>query len=219
MNEHYSAGPYGPEEQPLVESLWPAGLAEGLHDRLTAASDTDSLISAADARTIAACLSSHLHADAHSPLRQYADRNQIDGPGIRAECLAIRGLGLPPQLRRWAAWLTTYAANALPPDAGGLAVPTNGDALDAFLDLPDVDPASDIVFEQFAQTYCGSYTDVDAVLDGITDVLAWERQINRLAHDLGIREFVSIDREAIEWHVRDGWDIIPSHGRLHVFAR
>jgi hypothetical protein len=202
------------------EPRWPIGLEEGLRERLSEASDTDSLINRDDARTIAACLSDFLTTTADSALRCFAQDGQIEAIGVRTECLNARATGqLTPQLRRWAAWLTTYAARALPPGQGGYEIPPSGDALDAFLALPDIDPCSDTMFGQFIQTYCGTYTDIDAVLDGITDILEWEREINRLAETLGIREFVSVDRQTIEWIVRDSWDIIPRHGRLHVFAR
>jgi hypothetical protein len=202
------------------EPAWPIGLAEGLRERLAHASDTDSLITAADAHTIAACLSDQLNSGPTTALSRYAATGRIDAPAVRAECLAAHASGtLTPALRRWSAWLTTYAARALPPEGGGQVIPTNGDALDTFLDLPDIDPASTAVLDQFVLTYCGSYVDADAVLDGITDIRDWQRELTRTTDKLGIGEFVAIDREAILARIMEGWDIIPRHGRLHVFAR
>jgi hypothetical protein len=217
---HHDHEPKSENPAHTPEPRWPIGLEEGLRDRLSEANDADSLISGDDARTIAACLCDFLSTAADSALRRFVADGQLDAIGVRAECLNARAAGqLTPQLRRWAAWLTTYAARALPPGQGGHDIPPSGDALDAFLTLPDIDPSSDAVFDQFAQTYCGTYADVDAVLDGITDIVEWERHIGRLADTLGIREFVSVDRQAIESFVRDSWDIIPRYGRLHVFAR
>ena len=202
------------------EPAWPIGLAEGLHERLVHASDTDSLITAADARTIAACLSEYLDAAPTTALSNYTATGQIEATVVRAECLAARASGiLTPGLRRWSAWLITYAANALPPEASDQMIPANGDALDTFLDLPDIDPESADVLNHFVLTYCGSYANADAVLEGITDIQEWQRELTRTADRLGIGEFVAVDREAILARVMEGWDIIPRHGRLHVFAR
>ncbi|MBB3602751.1 hypothetical protein FHT40_002412 [Mycolicibacterium sp. BK556] len=202
------------------EPAWPIDLVEGLRERLTHASDTDSLITAADARTIASCLSDHLDAALTTALSRYAATGHINAPAVRAECLAARASGmLMPALGRWSAWLIIYAAHALPPEAGEQMIPANGDALDAFLDLPDIDPASSSVLDHFVLTYCGSYPDADAVLDGITDIQDWQRELARTTDKLGIGEFVAIDREAILARILEGWDIIPRHGRLHVFAR
>ncbi|WBP93231.1 hypothetical protein O6072_18280 [Mycolicibacterium neoaurum] len=207
------------EPRPLDWNL-PISLtdAQALGERLTAASDTDTIITTQDAQTIARCLSDQLKPGLHSAIRQFAEIGSINAPALRNECLSVHTAGdLSPGLKRWAAWLITYAAHALPPDAGGLEIPTDGDALDMFLKLPDLN--RDTVLEDFKHAYCGSYTDIDAVLDGVTDVREWEQKIRELARELGCNEFVSIDREAIEWHLREGWDVIPGHGRMHVFFR
>lgn len=207
------------EADPLGWNL-PISLADtqALGERLTDASDTDTIITTQDAQTVALCLSDQLKSGLHSAIRQFAEIGSINAEALRAECLAVHVSGdLPPGLKRWSAWLITYAAHALPPNAGGLEIPTNGDALDVFLGLPDLD--RDTILEDFKHAYCGSYVDIQAVLDGVTDVLEWEQKIRTLARGLGCNEFVSIDREAIEWHLRDGWDVIPRHGRLHVFFR
>jgi hypothetical protein len=192
--------------------------AEALSRRLDAAAEYETLVEGTDARIIAACLSDYLGAAQHSAVRRFAETGGIDAGSLRADCLAAHtSAKLPSALRRWTAWLITYTAHALPPGAGGMELSTNGDALDVFLKLPDLDRTSDTLLTEFKHAYCGSYVDINAVLDGVSDVLEWERKIHKLAQELGCEEFVSIDREAIEWHLRDGWDVIPSHGRLHVF--
>lgn len=211
--------PHLREPRPLDWNL-PISLsdAQALGGRLTAASDTETIVTTQDAQTIALCLSDQLKSGLHSAIRQFAEIGSINAPALRTECLSVHTAGdLSPGLKRWSAWLITYAAHALPPNAGGLEIPTDGDALDVFLKLPDLNP--DTVLEDFKHAYCGSYTDIDAVLDGVTDVREWEQKIRGLARELGCNEFVSIDREAIEWHLREGWDVIPGHGRLHVFFR
>lgn len=222
MNHNQPPEHRAQHEQVSYDWDLPISLAdtEALGRRLNTASDTDTIINNQDAQTIAVCLSDRLGSGLHSAIRQLGEIGSVNAQALRAECLAAHGSGeLPPGLRRWAAWLVAYAAYALPADAGGVAMPTNGDALDAFLKLPDVETEGDALLEAFSHVYCGSYTDIDAVLDGITDVLEWERKIRVVGRELGCEEFVSMDREAIAWHVRDGWDIIPSHGRLHVFVR
>lgn len=194
--------------------------AELLNQRLDTAGDIDTIVTTRDAQTIALCVSDQLGSGVHSAIRQFAEIGSINGTALRSESLAVHaGDELSSGLRRWCAWLVVYAARSLPPSTGGIEIPTNGDALDAYLRLPDVDPLNDDVLEDFKRHYCGSYYDFDAVLDGLTDVVEWERKIRSLARDLGCEEFVSIDRDAIGWHVRDGWDVIPNHGRLHVFLR
>jgi hypothetical protein len=209
-------------EQDSYDWDLPISLAdtEALGRRLDTASDTDTIINNQDAQTIAVCLSDRLESGLHSAIRQLGEIGSINAQALRAECLAAHGSGeLPPGLRRWAAWLVTYAAHAVPPQYGGVAMPTNGDALDVYLRLPDIETEEDTLLAEFGHTYCGSYVDIDAVLDGITDVLEWEKKIRAAARELGCEEFVSVDREAIAWHVHDGWDVIPSHGRLHAFFR
>jgi hypothetical protein len=194
--------------------------AEALHQRLDAASGTHTIIATQDAQTIALCLSDRLGSGLHSAIRQFAEIGSIDAPALRAECLAVHLSGdLTPGLCRWAAWLVTYTASSVPPKFGGLEIPPNGDALDAYLKLPDHEAHDDALLTDFAYAYCGSYPDFDAVLDGITDVREWERKIREVAREIGCAEFISIDREAIAWHVRDGWDVIARHGMLHVFLR
>ncbi|MDG4668667.1 hypothetical protein [Mycobacterium sp. 236(2023)] len=193
---------------------------ELLSRRLDAAGDIDTVVTTQDAQTIALCISDQLGSGVQSAIRQFAEIGSISAPALRTECLDVHAFGeLTSGLRRWCAWLVIYAARALPPSAGGIDVPTNGDALDAYLRLPDVDPVDDEALEHFKIHYCGSYFDFDGVLDGMTDVVEWERKIHSLARDLGCEEFVSIDREAIGWHLREGWEVIPNHGRLHVFTR
>lgn len=214
---------YPIEPRPLMTD-WELAIsptdAEALSQRLDAASDAYTVISTQDAQTIALCLSNRLGSGVHSAIRQFADIGTIDSQKLRTDCLDSHATGeLPRGLRRWAAWLITYAAQTLPPTVGGLHIPTNGDALDAYLDLPDHEAQGDTLLEEFSHAYCGSYTDIDAVLDGVTDIREWEHKIRALARDLGCEEFVSLDREAIEWHLREGWDVIPNHGRLHVFFR
>ena len=194
--------------------------AQELGRRLDTASDANTIVTTQDAQTIAVCLTDQLGSGLHSAVRQFAESGSINAEALRTECLAVHTSGdLPVGLRRWAAWLVTYAAHALPPNFGGLQMPTNGDALDVYLTLPDLDRTSDALLEEFTYAYCGSYVDIDAVLDGVTDVLEWENKIRSTAIELGCEEFVRIDREAIEWQLRSGWDVIGRHGRLHVFFR
>lgn len=194
--------------------------AEALGRRLDTAGDADTIITTQDAQTIARCLSDRLQAGPHSSIRQFGDLGSIRARELRAECLAAHTAdGFPPGLKRWAAWLVAYAAHALPPEMGGLQIPSNGDALDTFLHLPDLKLTGDTTLKEFAYAYCGSFVDIDGVLEGITEVLDWERKIRSLATDLGCEAFVSIDRNAIERQMREGWDIVPGRGGLHVFLR
>ncbi|MHA3019611.1 hypothetical protein ACXPWS_04995 [Mycobacterium sp. BMJ-28] len=221
MNPNHRPDHIRPEQDPPDWDL-PISLAntEALGRRLETAGDSDTIITTQDAQLIALCLSDRLGSGLHSAIRQFADIGSINAPLLRAECLDVHTSGdLPPGLQRWAGWLITYAAHALPPGAGGLQIPTNGDALDVYLRLPDIEATGDELLEEFKHAYCGNYVDIDAVLDGVTDVLEWERKIRTLARELGCDEFVFIDREAIEWHLHEGWDVVPSHGRLHVFSR
>jgi len=221
MNHNHQPDHSQPEQSPLDWDL-PISLteAEALGHRFETAGDTDTIVTTQDAQTIALCLSDRLGSGLHSAIRQFADNGSINAQALRAECLDTHRSGhLPPGLQRWAAWLITYAAHALPSGAGGVQIPANGDALDVYLRLPDVETTGDELLDEFKHAYCGSYPDIDAVLDGVTDVLEWERKIRTLAREMGCDEFVSIDREAIESQLREGWDVIPSHGRLHVFFR
>ncbi len=194
--------------------------AETLDARLDAARDAGGHITDHDARTIAACLSDYVGGGRHSALHRFASTGDIEGSTLSSESLtAHTSTNLPPTLRRWTAWLITYAAQELTPDDSGLPVPRDGDALDAFLKLRDLDHAGDGLLAGFKRAYCGSFDHIDAVIEGISDVLEWEDKIHSLASELGCSEFVSIDRDAIERRIRDGWDVISDHGRLHVFFR
>ncbi|MEH3138766.1 MAG: hypothetical protein PGN37_01040 [Mycobacterium kyogaense] len=194
--------------------------AEALGKRLDNAVDTESIISNQDARIIALCLSDRLGAGLHSAIRQFADTGSLHVEQLRAECLsAFASQDLEPGLKRWTAWLTTYVAYALPPNSGGFQISSNGDALEAYLRLPDVDCQRETTLEEFGHAYCGSYAGIEAVLNGVTDVLEWERKIRALARSIGCEDFIFLDREAIERRMREGWDIVPGRGQLHVFFR
>ncbi|RIT44597.1 hypothetical protein [Mycobacteroides abscessus] len=194
--------------------------ADALDARLDAARDSAGHINHHDARTIAACLCDYIGAGRHSALHHFASTGEIKGSTLSSDSLTAHiSADLPPTLRRWTAWLTTYTAQELPLDDIGWPVPRNGDALDAFLGLPDLDHTSDSLLTDFRRAYCGSFDDIDAVIEGVSDALEWEDKIHSLATELGCSEFVSVDREAIERRIRDGWDVIPNHGRLHVFFR
>lgn len=127
---------------------------------------------------------------------------------------------MPETLQRWTCWLATYSLAATPPP-GGDPLPTDGDALHAF--LRSSDPSGPIDIEQalneWADRYCDSYRTLDEVLEGVTHLAEAERKINNIAEAYNLSDFVTIDRDALLEEITRDHTILEAGGRLHVYVR
>lgn len=173
------------------------------------------------ARTIAACLYDHLPPDAQEATLRFIILGLPAGRDMWS--LALEGIHLsdmPEALQRWACWLATYSLAATPPP-GGDPLPTDGDALHAFLRTANASGPIDVerALDEWADRYCDSYQTPDDVLEGVTHLAEAERKINNIAEAYNLSDFVTIDRDALLEEISRDHTILEAGGRLHVYVR
>jgi hypothetical protein len=183
-------------------------------------------ISDEDARAIATMLAPL--AGPSSAMAAFAAGGQVDPAALATECRRLgsrswRTAQMAEWLPRLENWLGAIRSGnhlneALSPQvAEGLA--EHGDAFRAYLHLPDVDETADDLLLTFREFYIGTYPDIDALLDALTEIRDWEAAIDELAARHGIDGLVSLDRSKVELVARETWDIVDLGGRLYVFTK
>jgi hypothetical protein len=95
----------------------------------------------------------------------------------------------------------------------------HGDAFRAFMELPDTDQHDPNLIDNFHEFYVGRFANMDELLDGLTEIALWTREIGMLAERLGIPGDITLDLAAVEAHARDVWDIVAYHGALYAFDK
>lgn len=95
----------------------------------------------------------------------------------------------------------------------------HGDAFRAFLELPDINQNDPNLLDSFHEFFVGRFASIDHLLDSLTEIALWEREIDALADRHGIPGYISLDMEAIKAHVRDTWDIVSYRGALYAFEK
>ncbi|PKZ62681.1 hypothetical protein CYJ73_25750 [Gordonia terrae] len=183
--------------------------------------DREGPISTDIARTIAASLYDLLPADAQEATLRFIILGLPASQEIWSQVLERIHLGdVPEGLHCWACWLVTYSLAATPPPNGD-PLPTDGDALHAFLQAANPGDAPDIgsALDEWAGRYCDSYQTPDDVLEGVTHLAEAERKINSIAEAYKLSDFVTIDREALLDEITRDHTILEAGGRLHVFLQ
>ncbi|MDV7102081.1 hypothetical protein R4227_18645 [Gordonia amicalis] len=173
------------------------------------------------ARTIAACLYDHLPPDAQEATLRFIILGLPASQEMWSPALErIHLSDMPEALQRWACWLATYSLGATPPP-GGDPLPTDGDALHAFLQTAEPSGPIDIerALDEWADRYCDSYQTLDEVLEGVTHLAEAERKISNIAEAYNLSDFVTIDRDALLEEITRDHTILEAGGRLHVFVR
>lgn len=93
------------------------------------------------------------------------------------------------------------------------------EALQAFLSLPDVSVAGDIM-ESFHESYVNSYSFIEDAVRELAEVDSLELAIYEAAESRSLPDSaVAIDYALIEEHVREGYDLVEWKGRIHVFNK
>ena len=95
----------------------------------------------------------------------------------------------------------------------------HGDAFRAFLKLPDINQHDPNLLDSFHEFFVGRFASIDHLVDNLTEIALWEREIDALAERHGIPGYISLDLEAIKDHVRDTWDIVSYRGALYAFDK
>ena len=99
---------------------------------------------------------------------------------------------------------------------------TYGNAFRAFLTLPDSDQTDPEVFDDFDESYVGSYPhDREHVLANVTEYASVRDAIRRLASDAGWTEdVVRIDIDVL-WNLTQSilFDIVDYQDEYHVFGK
>lgn len=99
-----------------------------------------------------------------------------------------------------------------------LQLPGN-EALQAFLQLPDVDATSAHLVQSFQESFAGSYSDMETLVRALSPLEDWEIDLAEWRSDHGV------EPEALEWNLelltqqlREIYDVVDWKGRLHAFS-
>jgi hypothetical protein len=95
----------------------------------------------------------------------------------------------------------------------------HGDPLRAYLELGDIDATAASLIDDFRSNYVGWYSDMDEVVEGLTEIQDWERDLVQWSMERGLQGMVSLDHDGIEKVTRETWDVVEIGGRLYVFNR
>jgi hypothetical protein len=95
----------------------------------------------------------------------------------------------------------------------------HGDPLRAYLTLDDVDATAETLVDDFHSNYIGWYSNMDEVVEGLTEIQGWERELLQWSMERGLQGMVSLDREEVEKMTRETWDIVEIGDRFYVFDR
>jgi len=94
-----------------------------------------------------------------------------------------------------------------------------GDAMRAYLQLPDVDASRNDLVDRFKVDFAGAFKDVTSAIDAVTELPGWERELVTWAAERGLDGMVAIDRTKVESFAREVWDIVEFGGRCYVFDK
>jgi hypothetical protein len=93
-------------------------------------------------------------------------------------------------------------------------------ALRAFVSLPDVNAAHEVLMESFHASLIGTYPDMDQALRAVTELTAWEMQLRTFAVRRGIDPVaVSIDRSILTAQAKFAYEFVELDEGVHVFHK
>lgn len=222
----------------------PEQLTEVINDAFVEAEATGGELPEWGARAVAQSLADR--SDAPTPaLHEFALTGKGNLETVSIEAMPIYNQpGCPPSIRKQIDYLLTFVLNR--PEQGGAhsgapadqaqettadldyaelpplaaeGIKEYGDAFRAFLRLPDIKPDDESLIDNYHEWFVGKFYGIDELLAALTEIESWEAQVNQLAERLGIIGFVTLDRDGIEAHVRDTWDVVEHNGALYVFDK
>lgn len=219
--KHNQAPTAATQHEHHPEAAWPQTeyvVPEPIADAVERVFAHDDSIAPSVASTIAAELAAATGAGMHSGLSTYSRAGHPAAEDVVTDCIDVYTQpGVARVLQRWACWLALHVGGEATAESRLGRTLSNGDALDAFLRLEDTNIASETLLEDFANVYGGSYADMDEVINETTEVAEWQAAVDKVADYYGISDFIKLDRDEIEWFVRDGWTIVDDGRQLHVF--
>lgn len=93
-------------------------------------------------------------------------------------------------------------------------------ALQAFLQLPDVDASSDDLIESFESNYIDSFDSSEDAAHGLLELDEWEKDISEYAIERGfVIDSISPDYELLLQRARDAYDLVEWKDKIHAFYR
>ena len=94
----------------------------------------------------------------------------------------------------------------------------SGPAFAAYLLLKDTAPDHPDLASQFAESYVSSWELVDQLIDDTLEGLGWTQALREFCSTQGIDpDYLAWDRDLLEGHIRETYDIIELDGWQHVF--
>lgn len=92
-------------------------------------------------------------------------------------------------------------------------------ALDIFSGLEGVSTDPDERYEQFVNSYAGSWTDQVQMTRDLSGIGAVEDAIDQLRVDAPTGDFIHIDYQALGQLIAERWTIIEWGGTFHAFEK
>lgn len=93
-------------------------------------------------------------------------------------------------------------------------------ALQAYLQLPDVNPLDGDVMESFHEHYVGSYPSVPDVVHGLLDIDEFESDVRNYASEYGLHlDGILPDYELLMDRLSEMYDFVEKGGRSYVFEK
>jgi hypothetical protein len=218
----------------------PADLADVIGDAFIEAEASGGELPEWGARAVARSLADHCQEPAIA-LHNFAVSGDGDLEAISREAMPIYNQPDTPRwVRRQIDYLLTFLLNAhraidateTPPTTDATetvdqpltavaieGLNQHGDAFRAFMALPDTDQHDPNLLDNFHEFYVGRFASMNELLDGLTEVALWTREIDVLAERLGIPGHITLDLAGVEARARDVWDIVAYQGALYVFDK
>lgn len=221
-----------PAEEAQLDSTPLEKVSTHLRLAFTEADARGEAISREDAQAIATLLGPLLPAD--SQTARFAETGDAHPTLIHEECQRLKNRSwrtseISTWVQRFEQYLASRADMGANAGADPDAVPDTpeiqqgirerGDAFRAFLQLPNTDPSSIHLLEQFYRLYVGSFSSLDAVVDTVTNFEAAEAAIEAAAARWGLPGCVRIDRGRVMELVRATWDIVDIRGTFYAFTK
>ena len=98
------------------------------------------------------------------------------------------------------------------------AIQSNPEALAAYLQLPDVDPNSTSLFEDFGDIFFSQYDSLDEAIDDQIESLGWNDALTALQRDCGVTpDELQWNYAAIERRFRETVDVIYYRDKIYIF--
>lgn len=190
-----------------------------LRHAIAQADSRQEVIAITEAHTIATLLAT-LFTD-RSELRRLADTRVGNVDQLHAECQMLRRQEPSiPDLPMWLDAFESYLDARQYPEAEAevhAALRRHGEALRAYLTLPDVHANDPELLADFQTSYIGVYPSMEHLLQGLTDLDECERELAEVAERYGFTGLARLSRNGMEALVRESWSIIQRGDLYYAF--